>query len=66
MFILSSISSRLDFWSVKHTSTCENFESNVFKSIRFLGEISSNWPNHLLGTNIYKTLETITNNITVY
>ena len=57
MFILSSISSRLDFWSVNHTSTYENSESNVCKNIKYFGEISSNWPNDLLGRNIYKTIE---------
>ena len=57
MFILSSISSGLEFWSVNHTSIYENSESNVFKNRKFLGEISNNWPNDLLGTNVYKTLE---------
>ena len=32
-----------------------NFEI-VFKNIIFFGELSSNWPNDLLGTNLYKTL----------
>ena len=27
----------------------------VFKSTKFLGEISNNCPNGLLGTNVYKT-----------
>ena len=57
MFILSSISSALEFWSVKHTSLQENFESNVFKNIKFLGEISNNLPNDLLGINACQTLE---------
>ena len=35
----------------------ENSELEDFKNINFLGEISSNLPNDLLGTNIYKTLE---------
>ena len=30
MFILSSISSGLEFWSVKHTSVYENSESKDF------------------------------------
>ena len=50
MFILSYI-------SVNHTSIYENFESKVFKNIKFLGELSNNWPNYLVGTNVYKTLE---------
>ena len=57
MLILSSISKSLEFWSVNHTSINENSEWNVFKNIKFLGEISNNWPNDLLGRNIYKTLE---------
>ena len=56
MFILSSISSSLKFWSVNYTSMYENSESKVLKNIKFLGEISNNWPNDLLGTNVYKTL----------
>ena len=57
IFILSSISSGLEFWLVNHTSLYEIYESKVFKNITFLGEISNNWPNDLLGTNVYKTLE---------
>ena len=56
MFALSSVSSGLEFWSVNHTSIYENSEFKVFKNIKFLGEISNNWPNNLLGTNVYKTL----------
>ena len=57
MFILSSISRGLDFWRVNHTSIYEISETKVFKNIKFLGEISNNWPSDLLGTNLYKTLE---------
>ena len=57
MFILSSISTALEFWSVIHNSIYKSSESNVFKNIKFLGEISNNWPNSLLGTNAYKTLK---------
>ena len=58
MFILSSISNGLEFFfSVNHTSIYGNSESKVFKNIKFLGETSNNWPNDLLGTNVYKTLE---------
>ena len=57
MFILSSTSSSLEFWLVNHTSIYENSELNVYKNIKFLGEISSNWPNYLLETHVYKTLE---------
>ena len=49
MFILSSISSCLEFWLVNHTSIYENSELNVFKNVKFVGEISSNWQNDLLG-----------------
>ena len=57
MFISSSISSGLEFWSNNHNSIYENSELNIFENINFLGEISNNWPNDLLGTNVYKTLE---------
>ena len=57
MFILFSISSGLGFWSVNHSSIYENSESKVFKNITFLDEISDNWLNDFLGTNVYKTLE---------
>ena len=57
IFILSFISTGLEFWSVNHTSIYENSESKVFKNIKFLGEIFNNWQNCLLGTNAYKTLE---------
>ena len=36
MFILSSISSGLEFWSVNHTSIYENSELKVFNNIKFL------------------------------
>ena len=49
MFIVSSISCGLEFWSVIHTSIDENSELKVFKNIKLLGEISNNWPNDLLG-----------------
>ena len=63
MFILSSILSilynvyfiylrGLEFWSVNHTSTYEISELKVFKNIKFLGEISNNWLNDSLGTNV--------------
>ena len=55
-FIISSVSNVLEFWSVNHTSVYENSELNVFNNIKFLGEILSNWPNNLLGINIFKTL----------
>ena len=57
MFILSSISKSLKFWSVNHTSTNEDSEPKGFKNIKFFGEISNNLPNNLLGINVYKTLE---------
>ena len=57
MFILSSIFSGLKCWSVNHTSMHENSELKIFKNIKFLNEISNNWPNDLLETNVYKTLE---------
>ena len=55
MFILSSISSGLEFWSVSHTSIYENSESKAFKNTKLFGEICNNWPNDLLGINVYNT-----------
>ena len=57
MFILSSISNSLEFWSVNHTSIYENSEKKVFKNVRFWVEISNNRPNDLLEINVYKSLE---------
>ena len=57
MFILSSIFTGLDLWSVNHTSVYENSKSKVFLKVTFLGEISKNWLNYLLGINVYKTRE---------
>ena len=57
MFILSSISRGLEFRSVNHTSIYENSELRAFWKIKFLGEISNYWPNELLWTSVYKTLE---------
>ena len=56
-FILSSISSGFEFWSVNHTLIYENSDLNIFENIIFFRELSSNWPNELLGINVYKTLE---------
>ena len=52
MFILSFIYRVLEFWSVNHTSAYENSELKVFENTNFFGEISNNWPNDLLGTNV--------------
>ena len=57
MFILSSISRGLEFWSVSHISIYKNSESKVFKNIKFLGEISNNWPNDFFEINGCKNLE---------
>ena len=60
LFILSSISSGLEIWSVNHTSIYENFEWNLFKNIKFLSEITNNWPNDLSAANVFKTLKLLT------
>ena len=57
MFILSSIFSGLELWSIEHTLIHENSELKVFKNINFLGKISNNFSKNLLGTNVYKALE---------
>ena len=45
---LSSISTSLELWLVKHISMYENSELIVFKNVEFLGEISSNRPNDFI------------------
>ena len=57
MFMLFSISRGLEFSSGNQTPIYENSASKGFKNIKVSGEISNNWPNHLLGTNVYKTFE---------
>ena len=57
MFILSSISSCLEFWLVNHTSIHGNSELKVFKNIKTLGKTCNNWTNDLLGANACKNLE---------
>ena len=70
MLILSSFSSGLEFWFLKHTSIYENCESKVFKNINFLGEVSNNLTNALLGTKCIRDswilLIIAVNNITMY
>ena len=54
MFILPPICSSSGFWSVNHISIHKNSESEVVKNMKFLDEISSDWPKDLLETNVYK------------
>ena len=44
----------------------ENFELKVFKNIKFVDEISNNWPNNLLVANVYKTFSWIMLTIIVH
>ena len=64
MFTFSSISRSLEFWSVNYTSMYGD-SWVFFKVKKYLGEISKNWPDHLLGTNVYNTLEFCVDNITM-
>ena len=57
VFILLSLSSSLEFYLVHYTVKYENSESKVFKNTKSFCEISNNWPNELLGTNVCKTYE---------
>ena len=54
MFILSSISSGVEFWSVNYTSIFENSELKVFMNIKFLGEICST--RFFYKKNVYKKM----------
>ena len=57
MFISSSISSSLKFWSVKHNLIYENSKLNNFKNVNILDKISNNWSNNLLRTNAYNWID---------
>ena len=57
VLILFSVSNGLEFWLANHTSIYKNYELKIFKNMGLLVEIFKNWPNDLLGTNVYKTLE---------
>ena len=56
-FILSSITSGLEFWSVNHTSVYENSELNGFRNINFVSEISNSGLNNLFQTNVYTVFQ---------
>ena len=47
MFILSTISNNLEFWSVNLTLIYEKTKLKDFKNIKFPDEISNNWPDDL-------------------
>ena len=47
------------FWFVNHTSMAWTYQLNVFKKLKVVGEISSDYPNDLFETFVYKTLESI-------
>ena len=53
IFILSSSSKGLEFWSVNYNWIYQNSESKGIKNINFLGEISKNWLENLWETNVY-------------
>ena len=57
MFIFSFISSDSELRSVNHTSIYENSELVVLENIKFLGEISNDLSNDLLGTNVCRTFK---------
>ena len=61
MFVLSSISSGLQFWPLNHTSIKENSEWNFFENEKSFSETSNNWPIDLLETGVYKNLESCWN-----
>ena len=65
MFILSSISCSLEFWS-KKSSVYQNSELKGFKNVNFFCEISNNWPNNLLGTMHTRLLNQVDNHCWQY
>ena len=52
MFVLSSVSSSLESWSINYTSKYKNSELKAFKDITLLDKISNNCANVLFGTNV--------------
>ena len=65
MFILSSISRDLEFWSVNHISLYKNYELNVSKNRwKILDEIFNNWRSDLLETRLL--LMIVVNKITKF
>ena len=67
MFILSYVSSGLEFLQVYHTSIYENSELKVFESIKFFGQVFNNWfiRNKYIQDS-WILLIIVVNNITVY
>ena len=61
MFILSSISIGLEFWPVNHTPIWKNSESNTFKKVKFLDEVSNNHSNNFLEKMYKKPLNFVVN-----
>ena len=57
MFILYNISRGLEVWFVNYTWIYESSDSKLFENIKFSGEISNDWPNDLLGKNVYRALD---------
>lgn len=58
MFILSSVSSGIEFWSLNYTlKDKKKSKLKEFKNTKFLGEASNDWSNDLLGSNVYKTVD---------
>ena len=57
IFTLSSMSSGLLVWSVKHNWIDWNSGLEVFSIVNKWGEIAINKPNYLLGTKVNNTLE---------
>ena len=55
--MLNQIAHYFDNLIFFYTSIYENSELKVLKNIKVFSEISRNWPNDLLGANIYKALE---------
>ena len=54
---MSSISSDLEIWLANRTSIYENSELKFFLKTKCSVEISNNWPDELLGTNVYKCIQ---------
>ena len=52
-----------EFWFLNYTFMNKNYELNICKTIKFVGEISKNYPNNLFGMNESKALRERRQNI---
>ena len=62
-FIMFAIFIGWEFWFLNYTLMNKNYELNICKTIKLVGEISNNYPNSLFGMNESKALRERRQNI---